>query len=762
MVQSRYVWIGVRETDILYTDTLFCGSITMFGSGTNGNLAWDRLCKKRIDHNQDIPEFTDFVQEAMQQWLRKDANVQFVYYAPLDVQPLPQHLQEYGTAWNPHSLSQFLEDKWAVRTWLSEEISVLPAAMLPAEMCTAELLAHQFPGVRAWVAQGKESCGGANTIYIDGNGTKGNLQGEQIYAVTAYQEHSVPINFHAVIYQETVLLFPPSVQLIDRHHGMMHYQGADFSAYAQLEPEQRQKAKTMAEQIGHRLRSKGYRGVCGIDLLLTPEQCYFMEINPRFQASTVLLNRGLHRLGFPSIQQYHLEAFLKAVPSNDVPEFVTGSFYIYEYDQGKRELLQWYHGWFSTRETVQVWDDGLCWSQRLEQGAYLFKMVADDAISCITLQNTVRLHPNVNLPELPGDITTYDGLLRLKLLLLCRGIAIAPSVWQQIARTGGADWEEFEAITMQIRSTIWITAPCGNFWDQLSPLSLDWDAQRETYILALIGKPLCAVTLQREDPLAARETKQGHRYGEIAYLNPDRLRMFAYSGCAMRKNGKGCRFCDLYGPEQPFTESEIYEVLDCYLQTGGFRHIMIGGGSHLPAEDVASVIQMARHIQSVQPQTLYYMGLPIPQKQVLQALKDAGIDEVAFNIEVFDRTLAKKLMPAKGSIPMDTYQKAWKESVVLWGRNGAVRSALLLGFEEMESFCQGIRMLCSLGVSPMLSVFRPANGTPLEGYMPPNESEVLRYYRQANAICSEYDMMLGPLCPVCQNNTVCLTMPESV
>lgn len=759
-MKNHYVWVGVRETDILYTGDLFCGSITMFGSGTGNNLAWERECGRREDHNRDIPAYTDFVRRSMEAFLARDPEVRFIHYASLDFLELPMELQESGFACNAHGITLLLEEKLSVKRWLKGKVPVLPWVLLPGRQCSPAVLAEQFPGSKAWVAQGMESCGGANTVYLDESGTRASLQPEEPYCVSVYQEQSVPVNFHAVIYQDDVLLLPPSVQIINHQNGTMHYQGADFSVFAQLKPQQQALAREVAMSVGRQLRKLGYHGVCGIDLLLTQDQCYFMEVNPRFQASTVLLNRSLQRQGFPSVHQYHLEAFTARHPVRNGPETAEGSFYIYEYSPDRAEHLRWYHHRWTeeapSRE-VEVWDDGLCWDSALDPHAYLFKLVFDRALSCVTFQNTVRLHPNVTLPEPPGDVETYDGMLRLKLLLLCRGLAVSPQVWQRIASEGGADWEEFEAITMLLRDHVWITAPCGNFWDELSPLSLRWQEDGPC-LLTLFGRPLLPVVLQKEDPRASALTGGGHRYGEIAYLNPDRLRMFAYSGCAMRSQGKGCRFCDLYGPEQPFSDEEIYEVLDAYLADGQFRHILIGGGSHLPAEDVEAVIRMARHIREVRPQDIYYMGLPIPQLSVLRELRQAGITEVAFNVEVFDRQIALELMPAKGAIPMETYRRAWESAVALWGRTGSVRSAVLLGFEGEVSFASGIDMLCRLGVAPMLSVFRPATGTPLESYMPPDEQLVWALYRRAETICSTHGIALGPLCPACQNNTVSLTM----
>ena len=53
----------------------------------------------------------------------------------------------------------------------------------------------------------------------------------------------------------------------------------------------------------------GYRGICGFDYIQTKSQLLFLECNPRFQASTYLLNLTLEKEGLPSIQELNYMAF---------------------------------------------------------------------------------------------------------------------------------------------------------------------------------------------------------------------------------------------------------------------------------------------------------------------------------------------------------------------------------------------------------------------------------------------------------------------
>ena len=57
------------------------------------------------------------------------------------------------------------------------------------------------------------------------------------------------------------------------------------------------------------MRLSGYRGVCGIDFMLTEKALYFLEINARFQASSFLLNRLLCKKDLPSLHKLNQMAF---------------------------------------------------------------------------------------------------------------------------------------------------------------------------------------------------------------------------------------------------------------------------------------------------------------------------------------------------------------------------------------------------------------------------------------------------------------------
>ena len=114
-----------------------------------------------------------------------------------------------------------------------------------------------------------------------------------------------------------------------------------------------------------------------------------------------------------------------------------------------------------------------------------------------------------------------------------------------------------------------------------------------------------------------------------------------------------------------------------------FRHILIGGGTCLNPDIWDDIIWLCQFLKSDE----YYGNKPIslmsvlPPEKYFPVFHNAGLDEVAFNIEIVDEDIAKALMPGKRSDPKAAYYSALLNAVSVFGI-GNVRSALLVGFDK--------------------------------------------------------------------------------
>lgn len=762
-MHNQYIWLGIRESDMAYTNKLFCGSVTIFGSNQNGNHSMEYKTSSRINHNGDCPGYDSFFQNEIQQISEKNPEVCFIQYDPLDCSSFPEELQKKFVFQNHYDLLRELGKKIHIKQLLSDKVCILPYQLLKGHECSIENLQRLFPSEQHFVIQRDFSCGGSGTFLVscaDNFSNMPELPENEMCMVTPFQAHSISVNIHSVIYAEDIVLFSPSIQIIDHDHTCLEYLGADYSAYRTLSEEEQQKVTQSAYAVCNFLQALGYRGVCGIDMLLSDGNCYFMEINARFQASSALLNRNLAESGFPSLHEYHCDAFLHdsaAFPKP--PLYSDGSFLSVHYNKDQRAQLIWLQNAVKSAEDFYLCDDNLNWDFTLEDNCYLFQIYKNTQISSVTFQHTLRLHPNLYVsPFAVTDAEDYNNLFLIKILLLARGVSITPDAWNAAKLAGGVDWWEFSAVTLRLFHSFWVTAPCMEAWHSLSPMQIDADQETRTFFLSYYGQRLFPIEIMPEDPNGKLRTADGHYYRDIAYLNPDRLRIYHRDGCILQSQGLGCQFCDLYGVGSSFHFSEVEEVLEAYWDNPRIQHFLIGGGSGAPEDEYDRILQLTDYLHLHSPKHIYLMSQPIQELNLLRQLCEHGITEVAFNIEVFDPAIARKIMPGKSRHTIEDYMTSLRNAVSVWSADGAVRSAVLVGFDSICTFKNGIKRLCEAGVTPILSLFRPCPGTPLEYYMPLDEVTILEFYQTAFSICKEYGLRPGPSCKACQNNTIALDL----
>jgi predicted ATP-grasp superfamily ATP-dependent carboligase len=156
--------------------------------------------------------------------------------------------------------------------------------------------------------------------------------------VTKYCKNNIPVNIHVLISKNDIVLLPPSIQNIELSHNRLIYKGCDFITYKEMVNNNIDlKLKNYALIVGKLMQEKGYRGVLGIDSIIYDNDVYFMEINPRFQNSSTVLNKALQENNLPSLQELHYNCFYDK--SIKLKKFdVNYSSYINEYGALNKEF----------------------------------------------------------------------------------------------------------------------------------------------------------------------------------------------------------------------------------------------------------------------------------------------------------------------------------------------------------------------------------------------------------------------------------------
>lgn len=756
--QSSLYWIGVRESEIYNTNGLFKGSITTYGSNMNGNYSFDKTYNWRYDCNTDNEMWMDFINEKCKQIIAYDQNAKFLLYYSPEYPYLDPEIKTRVLCNNNETIVNFLDNKISTRIWVSEFAETTPYVILEKERLTFKYLRKRFPKYTSFVVQHCESSGGSGTILLNQKNAKSVIKDlpNKTYLISPYIENNISINTHIIVYEDEVLFFPPSVQLIKNTNGHLSYVGNDFDTYNELNSDIKNQIRETAIKIGNNLRKIGYLGVCGIDFIATKDKAIFMEINPRFQASTVLINKYLSAEKYSfTIQHLQLDAFLNSKCSYDFSNLnIKYSLFFYKYHNEFAKKIKYCHKLALESTThVECVDDYLDWDCKIDESSYLYSIILNRNISCISPDNNSIISQNIDIydSEIINVTSLESNLLELKIMLLNQGVRLSNEAINYLSSNGGLNYKEFQAVDMKIFGKFF-NVPIMTQFTHMSPFEIDLSNNNEI-ILKYYGDFLAVVGLRSKNQLGDCYICKGIIADDITYLSNDRLRIFFRSGCYFKEHNIGCKFCDVENTQNIFTIEDIMTAIDVYSNCENVKHYLIGGGSESPNSNFGRIIEIANYLRKKSDKKISIMTIPPKNINIIRELKAAGINEIVFNIEIFDRNIASSIMPGKGAISLENYDIAFKESLKCFGK-GNVRSMLIVGLERRSTFLDGIEHLCSLGVSPTLSLFKPIEGTDMEKQFPPSNIEVLELYHKVESICRKYNITLGPNCRYCEDNTI--------
>ncbi len=137
-------------------------------------------------------------------------------------------------------------------------------------------------------------------------------------------------------------------------------------------------------------------------------------------------------------------------------------------------------------------------------------------------------------------------------------------------------------------------------------------------------------------------------------------------------------------------------------KTGNLRSISLTSGVEVsPMHEAKRVAEIIRDLKS--------FGVPIgvsvsPFPGVNQILKDAGADEVKYNLETVDRDLFSRVCPG---ISFQEIMDALREAVAIFGPNRVFTNIIVGLGESDETLRHGIDELTGMGVLPILRAAYP-------------------------------------------------------
>ncbi|MBQ6430862.1 MAG: ATP-grasp domain-containing protein [Oscillospiraceae bacterium] len=748
---ARKNYIGIRSSDAICAGNYFDKEIAIFSDeSTTANFP------VRPNQNKPNKYIFPYVTEKVEALIEDNSNCCFMFYNNTMAYNFPIEMYGKFICLNSKEILRLLNNKAEMRQWLSaNRIPITPFEIYTGQDITLSLLRKRFHGAETYVIQRCSGGGGIGTFLVNARNIdviKTILQPFSQYIVTEYIEKNISVNTHIFVSDKQTVLSPGSIQIVECRESQLCYRGADYIEFRSIPKPIQEKIKHISIIIANRLREHGYRGVAGIDYLVTSTNDVFCtEINPRFQASSFLLDLYLQKhvgnvLTAKSTFQINEQAFDNSIVSTLCFESEINLSCYYYYKDGftlpellsKRECL--------IKAGALVHDDGFMnyiGENQLDSSSYLFRAVFSHAICKISPERTLWVNDNISMSKAP------EGLLDIKIALLNQGARFIGDIH---------DLKEGTYASRDIRfvgepyctEPVNINCAFNINLSRYSPYCVEVHGDSAT--VTCNGIAIGHADVEKDRLMGLPEIDR-----KILYLATDRLRIKMVMGCEFKSLGVGCRFCNLPISKHRFTTQEIVTALNNVKRRKlPFRHILIGGGTCVEPEIWDNIIELCHFLKN----DAYFQDKPIslmsilPPVEKLQPLKNAGIEEVAFNLEISDDALAKELMPGKRSQDKMTFYAVLCEAVRVFGI-GNVRSALLVGLEQGDTTVSEVRGLADIGVIPCLSAFRALPDSEYENTLHPTNEFLRTVYDKSSSslaglkggICE-----LGPQCHACRNN----------
>ena len=306
------VWLGQRESDIQTTNNYYDRSITFYGSNTGGNSAYCSDYRMNAYYDD---SYYDFVISKLDELIAEHPDLEAHFYSGgasfvmLEKRP---DLQKYFKYVNDQMLLDWFNNKTYTRVWLQNSVLTPQYLLLSKSQCTFKNLSARFPGFDEFILQLNHSSGGKGTWKMNSeNEDKLHLEipTNEPLLVSPYYADTISANCHMVIGETESILFPTSVQFINVRNDKMIYSGGDFATGREVDAEHWDKLYSFKSTIAKLMSDAGFRGVCGLDYLIYGDEVMLIEINPRYQGSTFILNHALVENGCPHVSAFTVAAF---------------------------------------------------------------------------------------------------------------------------------------------------------------------------------------------------------------------------------------------------------------------------------------------------------------------------------------------------------------------------------------------------------------------------------------------------------------------
>ncbi|OGI82135.1 hypothetical protein A3I95_00270 [Candidatus Nomurabacteria bacterium RIFCSPLOWO2_02_FULL_44_12] len=291
-------------------------------------------------------------------------------------------------------------------------------------------------------------------------------------------------------------------------------------------------------------------------------------------------------------------------------------------------------------------------------------------------------------------LSDAQKLYWIKLFLLCNGMRV--DNWQHAGMRRAGPSTGIELVLMAGQSRINVKVP--RYTSRITPAKLQND---EVWI---DGKMVCHADIMPTP--GWYDTKVGnYPISQVLNAHGKFLVTSVYEQCVLFSTKTACVFCSM---NQSLQSSDlllkkpelIVGALELALPGNSYHGLILNGGmmfdqsggikNYVPIVDVvrAKFPNLPITVESTPPKDLTW----------IKRLADVGVSSLTMNMETWDPTMRKVIIPGKHLFyALDDYYRAFEASIALLGK-GNVSSCMVFGTEPLETTLQGVQEITSRGV----------------------------------------------------------------
>lgn len=245
--------------------------------------------------------------------------------------------------------------------------------------------------------------------------------------------------------------------------------------------------------------------------------------------------------------------------------------------------------------------------------------------------------------------------------------------------------------------------------------------------------PLFPVEFEARPRYYERTTSGGAPMRLVGVHRLERQVLVEYgSYCRFFADGTACLFCGITAERAPLrprhggcfaaSPAEVAEVVEAACAEGVATEMQATGGVLPRRAEVDYLLDVGRAMQErlgVATVRGSQAVLCPPSLEEIDALRAAGWEGVAFNLEIWDERLWPGFVPGKAALmPRAGWLLALEHAAQAFGK-GKVASVLVAGLEPKRSLLEGVAWLAERGIYGVPIPWAPAPGSALEGHQTP-------------------------------------------